>query len=55
MSNVKSAIKRLFGSGQDRERVKSKYAKCPKCGLKIRCGDVERHEKGLHHRNRVGK
>ncbi len=33
---------------------KSKYAKCPDCGLKIRCGDIERHKKGMHHIQRVG-
>lgn len=35
-----------------KEQVVSKYQKCAKCGLKIRCGNVERHEKGWNHNNR---
>jgi len=33
--------------GKDLEN--RKYKVCAKCGLNIRCGDVEAHEKGIHH------
>jgi len=29
-----------------------KYSKCEKCGLNIRCGNVEAHENGWHHKNK---
>jgi len=30
-----------------------KYNICPKCKLRIRCGDIDRHQEGWHHRNKV--
>lgn len=33
--------------------MQSKYERCGACGLKIRCGDVERHEAGFHHKRRL--
>lgn len=27
----------------------SKHKRCPECGLKMRGGNVERHEAGIHH------
>ena len=31
----------------------TKYQICEKCGLKIRCGNVERHEAGPDHKKRM--
>jgi hypothetical protein len=33
--------------------MESKYKRCKDCGLKIRCGNVERHEQGFHHKRRI--
>jgi hypothetical protein len=35
----------------------AKHQRCSnaKCGLKIRCGSVERHEEGLSHNIRIGR
>jgi len=30
----------------------TKYKICKECGLHIRCGNVEAHEKGYHHTHR---
>ena len=30
-----------------------KYKCCEECGLDIRCGDVDRHKAGFHHKNRL--
>jgi len=32
---------------------KSKYKRCEKCGLKIRCGNQKRHEAGYSHKRRL--
>ncbi len=31
---------------------RSKYDRCPDCGLKIRCRDLESHKNGFHHKRR---
>lgn len=35
-----------------KEQGKSKYARCDQCGLRIRCGNVEKHEAGWSHNHR---
>ncbi len=30
-----------------------KYQRCEECGLDIRCGDKEKHEKGHNHKTRM--
>ena len=30
-------------------KAEAKHQKCPECGLKVRCGDMEQHLKGWHH------
>lgn len=40
--------KKVTMKSKDPER---KYSVCGKCGLDIRCGNVESHEKGWHHNN----
>lgn len=31
----------------------TKHERCPDCGLWIRCDDIEKHENGWHHRERM--
>ena len=37
------------------KETKSKHNKCGECGLRIRCGDLEKHKEGIHHKQRMQK